>query len=173
MGDSSWLIAAITGATAVTASWTTGRLSARSARQTAELNAAEDRRGHTRQARRAAYLEFIASIHVTGNLHGNAMALFRGATHPEWRTVLAGIHKDLRGNYHDRFLPALDIVCLEGPDDVAEAATAVRPASTKVFKLVENILRGPGDPAELPASCADLWDIVEAFTDTARRALNT
>lgn len=105
MGDSSWLIAAITGATAVAASWTTGRLSARSARHTAELNATESRSEHTRQARRAAYLEFIASVHITGNLHGNAMSLFRGVTHPEWRTALSEIHNELRDNYHDRFFP--------------------------------------------------------------------
>ncbi|MFF1909674.1 hypothetical protein [Kitasatospora sp. NPDC058218] len=61
---------------------------------------------------------------------------------------------------------------LEGPDDVAEAAMAVGPASTRVFKLVEDILRGTGDPAELPASCAHVWTVVAAFTRTARRSLN-
>ncbi|MBD0669872.1 hypothetical protein [Streptomyces sp. CBMA156] len=172
MGDASWLFAAITGVTAVGASWTTGRLSARSARHTAELDAGERRGEHTRQARRTAYMEFIACVHTMGTLHGSAMSLFRGTTHPEWHTALSGIHEELRENYHRRFLPALDIVCLEGPDDVAEAALAVVPASTTVFGLVEDILRGAGDPQDLPAGCARLWDAVRTFTGAARRALN-
>ncbi|KDN88216.1 hypothetical protein [Kitasatospora cheerisanensis] len=173
MGDSTWLIAAITGATAVAASWTTGRLSARSARQTAELNAAEHRSEQTRQARRTAYLEFIACVHAMGNLNGNALSLFRGPTRPEWRSALQDIHNRLRDNYHDRFLPALDVVCVEGPDEVAAAAMAVGPASTTVFKLIEAILRGDGDPAELPGRCAQLWTAVAAFIRTARHTLNT
>ncbi|MFE0464631.1 hypothetical protein ACFW1A_35800 [Kitasatospora sp. NPDC058965] len=106
MGDSTWLIASITGATAVAASWTTGRFSARTARYTAELNASEHRREQTRQARRTAYLEFIACVHTIGNLNGNVLSLFRGATHPEWRPVLSEVHNELREVYHDRFLPS-------------------------------------------------------------------
>ncbi len=149
MGDSTWLIAIITRATAIAASWTTGHLSARSTRHAAELNAAETRIERTRQARRAAYLEFIACVHVMGSLHGTVLSIFRGSTHPQWRPVLSRTHNELRENYHERFLPALDVVCVEGPDDVAEAAIAVGSASTQVFKLIEGILRGHEDPAEV------------------------
>jgi hypothetical protein len=68
MGDGALWIAALTGGTAVLASWVTSRGNTRAARVQAEASAHAQHRIKARELRRTAYLELIEQAHLVGEL---------------------------------------------------------------------------------------------------------
>jgi hypothetical protein len=124
--DGALLVAALTGGTAVLASWVTSRGKARAARVQAEASALAGHRGQVRQIRRAAYLDFLEQAHIAGELHYRLGDIYAQLT--DRAEQLARI-RELRSALRDAFDPlmrAARVVVLEGPAPVAQAAAAVR-----------------------------------------------
>ncbi len=117
MGDSTvWTlaIAALTGGTAVLASWVTGRGSAQAARIQAETGARAQRAERLRESRRAAYLDLIEQAHTMGELYWEISgALQLPATAPRTE-ALAGLHDREIAEYA-KIRRCARVVELEGP----------------------------------------------------------
>ncbi|MFE0180873.1 hypothetical protein [Streptomyces olivaceus] len=129
MGDSAVWVAALTGGTAVFASWVTNLGNVRAARVQAEASAQAQHRGHVRQSRRAAYLELMGHAHIVGELYRMALDAFHQITDPGHQlTRFEELRSELREAY-DPLMHSVRIVVLEGPSATAEAARAVLSAA--------------------------------------------
>jgi hypothetical protein len=124
-------VAALTGATAVVASWVTSRGNARAAKVQAEASAQADRGSRSWELKRSAYREFIEQAHVTGELYFRLGDVYAQVSDPG--NQLRGIEQ-LRADLRDAFDPLMRsarIVVMEGPDSAADAAEAVRRAAAE------------------------------------------
>jgi hypothetical protein len=173
MGDNNTLwIAAVTGATAILASWVTGRGSSRAALQQAQATAAAQQAERQRDARRSAYLALVEHMHTAGGFYRQWHTAAVAQPSEERAAELQGLRIQIRDNYHRQFLPALHTVGLEGPEAVAAAASRVQHTSTEVFKLLDAALHAPARADELHHAIITFWDAVTAFATTARTALH-
>jgi hypothetical protein len=115
------MAAALTGATAVVASWVTSRGNSRAARIQAEASALAQHHSRVREVRRAAYLDFVEQGHITGELYFRLGDVYAQLSHPGQQ--LAPIQQ-LRNDLRDAFDPLMRsarVITLEGP---ASASTA-------------------------------------------------
>lgn len=172
MGDNTLWIAVITGATAILASWVTGRGSSRAALHQARTAAAAQQAERQRDARRSAYLALIEHMHTAGGLYRQWHTAAVGRTSDVQTTEFQGLRIQIRDNYHRQFLPALHTVRLEGPDAVWAAAAQVQSTSTSTFNLLDDALQTSAVADELHHSIIAFWNAVDGFAATARTALH-
>lgn len=172
MSDSTIWVAAVTGGTALLASWVTTHGNARTAKVQADASARAQQRNHVREMRRAAYLELIEHGHVTSQLYwkvGDAYVQL-----PEHKARLARIEElrvDLRAAF-DPLMRSCRIVVLEGPSPVAEAAEAVKEAAGKANKALWDVSRGEKDARKkFDAAEKVFLDCLAQFTSAAQTAM--
>ena len=135
-------VAALTGGTAVLASWVTSRGNARAAKIQAELPVLAERNSRKREVRRAAYLDFMEQAHITGELHFRLGDIYAQVADPQEQS--ARIEK-LRADLRDAFDPLMRagrVIVLEGPAPVVQAAHAVEQAAADANSALWRIAQG-------------------------------
>ncbi|UQA92601.1 hypothetical protein [Streptomyces halobius] len=184
MGDSTvWTvaIAALTGGTAVLASWVTSRGSTQAARIQAEIVARSQRAERLRESRRTAYLDLIEQTHRMGELYWEISASLRL---PESADRTAALHElyDREIAEYARMRRCARVVELEGPAAAAAAALALQKATGPFFSAFKAELDGNsgarnGDTdnqrdnhEEFNAAYNPFWKALEDFVDAARDA---
>ncbi|WP_206508011.1 hypothetical protein [Streptomyces chrestomyceticus] len=176
MGDSTvWTlaIAAVTGGTAVLASWVAGRGSTRAARIQAEIAARAQRTERLRESRRTAYLDLIEQTHRLGELYWEILAVLRNSAGTGDRGT-AEVLKEL----HDREIAeyakirrCARVVELEGPPEAATAALALQRTTGTFYRCVKGAMEGDTDAQqEFGTAFSPFWKALEDFIDVARAA---
>jgi hypothetical protein len=172
MGDGALWIAALTGGTAVLASWVTSRGNTRAARVQAEASAHAQHRIRARELRRTAYLELIEQAHVVGELYWRLGDVYAQLTDPVDQLVRI---EQLRADLRDAFDPlsrCVRVIVLEGPPTVAAAAEQVRQAAANANRALSLISQGESDARERFADAHQLFRArLEGFIEAARSAI--
>jgi hypothetical protein len=172
MGDEAAWIAALTGGTAVLASWVTNLGNVRAARVQAEASAAAQQRGRVRELRRGAYLDLMAQAHVTGELYRRVVDAFVQIAEPE--QVLRRVEElrtELREAY-DPLMHSVRVVVLEGPSSAADAAQAVLEAAKVTNRALCRVSLGEADArARFDEAQAAYLPCLARFVEAAREAM--
>ncbi len=148
VADGAMWVAALTGGTAVLASWVTNLGNVRAARAQAESSALAQERGRVRELRRAAYLELMEQAHVTGELYWRAVFAF--AQLDDADELLTRI-QELRGELRDAYDPlmrSVRVIALEGPGEVAGAAESVLEAAAETNRTLWHFVLGEAGARE-------------------------
>ncbi|MFI0154961.1 hypothetical protein [Streptomyces lydicus] len=173
MGDSTWwtlAIAAVTGGTAVLASWVTSRGVTRAARIQAESTARAQRAERLRESRRTAYLDLIEQTHRMGELFWEISAVLR-LPRSQARTATLGELHDREVAEYLRIRRCARVVELEGPAPAAVAALALQKATRPFHVAVTAELAGDTDCSDdFDAGYRPFWAALEKFVDAAREA---
>ncbi|REK85345.1 hypothetical protein DY245_38325 [Streptomyces inhibens] len=173
MGDSTvWTlaIAAVTGGTAVLASWVTGRGSTRAAKIQAEIGARAQRAERLRESRRTAYLDLIEQTHRMGELYWEISAAL-GLPGSDARTAALGVLHDREVAEYAKIRRCARVVELEGPPSAAAAALALQKATGPFYEAVTADLAGDSDHRpDFDAAYRPFWAALERFVDAARDA---
>jgi hypothetical protein len=171
MVDDTLWFAALTGGTAVLASWVTSRGNARAAKIQVEASARAQQYSQRREARQKAYLEFIEQAHVTGERYWRLGDVYVQCTCPE--DILAGIQQ-LRNDLRDAFDPLIRCtrpILLEGPAPVAEAAEAVKQSASNANRALWELSEGESGAHERFDEAHRIFRLrLEGFIDGARTA---
>ncbi|MCL8017996.1 hypothetical protein [Streptomyces sp. AS02] len=145
MGDIAVWVAALTGGTAVLASWVTNLGNVRAARVQAEASAQAQHRGRVRESRRGAYLELMEHAHVIGELYRQVIDAFHQITDLDQQlTRFEELRSELREAY-DPLMHSVRVVILEGPPATAEAAQGVLDAAQQGNRCLWRITCGDAD----------------------------
>lgn len=176
MADSAFWIAALTAGTAVLASWVTSRGTARAARIQADTTASAQRVERLRAARRAAYAEFMEQAQRLSDVHWKVSDVVGGAEGglgPEQVEELRRLRELQRDEY--AVLRNLTwVVSLEGPDEVADLANAVRRTTSPFHKAIEAMIDGDmAAVARFDACYTPFWDALKNFIKASRDTLHT
>ncbi|MEU7230087.1 hypothetical protein [Streptomyces chrestomyceticus] len=171
MADNTFWIAALTGGTAVLASWVTSRGNTRAARIQADAATATQRLERLHEARRTAYLDLIHCGQRMADLYWKASEAHR-LSDPENRSAALKDSRDrIRDTYGD-LRKAVRVIELEGPDEAAAAAYAVKQATTGPYQALNSMLNGSTGAEDLFDSCyAPYWAALTRFIDAAKSAL--
>lgn len=172
MTDPALWIAALTGATAVLASWVTSRGNARAAKIQAESSALADHHNRVRDSRRMAYLDFLEKAHTTGELYFRLGDIYAQVKDPNEQ--LARIQK-LRSELRDTFDPLMQaarVVLLEGPPPAAQTAGAVRQAASDANTALWMLSLGKDEARDrFDAAHQAFRTEVDKFIESARTAM--
>lgn len=179
MADNAFWIASLTAGTAVLASWVTSRGTARAARIQADTTAGAQRVERLREARRTAYAEFIEQAQRLGDVYWKVSELYRGAEgglgpeHVEELRRLRERQRDEYGTLRHRTW----IVSLEGPDEVAELANAVRRSTNPFYRALEAMIDGDADAhadavGRFDACYGPFWQALKDFIKASRDTLH-
>ncbi|WP_217371156.1 hypothetical protein [Nonomuraea antri] len=165
-------VAILTGATAVTAGWVASLGNARTARIQAEASAQAQHHARVREARRTAYLDFLAQAHLTGELYYRLGDVYAQLTQPDEQ--VRKIH-DLRTALRDAYDPlarCTRVVLLEGPEAIAATAESVQQAVTDANGALWEIVQGAPDArARFDQSHQTFRERLQRFIETARTAI--
>lgn len=172
VADNTFWIAALTGGTAVVASWVTSRGNTRAARIQADAATVSQRMQRLYEARRAAYLDFIQQGQRMAELYWKVSKSTASATlRAGWRR--SRIFRDrIRDTYGD-LRWAVRVIELEGPDEAAAAAYAVKQATTDPYQALNSVIAGDaGAGARFDACYSPYWAALSRFVDAAKSALH-
>ena len=176
MGDSTvWTlaIAALTGGTAVLASWVTSRGSTRAATIQAEIAARSSRAERLRESRRTAYLDLIEQTHRMGELYWEISAALR-LSGSDSRTDSLRVLHDREVAEYARIRRCARVVELEGPPGAAAAALSLQKATGPFYEALRAELSGTPDAhSGFDAAYSPFWKALEDFVDAARDAHQT
>lgn len=172
MGDGALWIAALTGGTAVLASWVTSRGNTRAARIQAEASAHAQHRIKAHELRRTAYLELIEQAHLVGELYWRLGDVYAQLTDPvDQLARIEQLRADLR-NAFDPLSRWVRVVVLEGPSTVADAAEHIRQATMNTNRVLSLISQGQSDARERFDDAHRLFRAgLEEFIEAARNAI--
>ncbi|MGW7488968.1 hypothetical protein [Streptomyces sp. NPDC054786] len=176
MGDSTWwtlAIAAVTGGTAVLASWVTSRGNTQAARIQSEIAARSQRAERLRESRRTAYLDLIEQTHRMGELLWEISATLREPA-SEARTAALGAQQDREVAEYAKIRRCARVVELEGPPSAAAAALALQKATGPFYAALTAGPSGDTDRRDaFDAAYRPFWAALENFVDAAREAHQT
>ncbi|AIA06406.1 hypothetical protein ACFU90_16825 [Streptomyces noursei] len=176
MGDSTvWTlaIAALTGGTAVLASWVTSRGSTQAAKIQAETAARSQRAEKLRESRRTAYLDLIEQAHQIGELYWEISAELRGPASGTRTTRLDTLHDREIAEYA-KIRRCTRVVELEGPPSAAAAALALQKATGPFYEALRTgMTEGTDCREEFDAAYSPFWKALETFVQAARTAHQT
>ncbi|WP_432142824.1 hypothetical protein [Streptomyces sp. bgisy084] len=176
MGDSTvWTlaIAAVTGGTAVLASWVTSRGSARAARIQAETAARSQRAERLRESRRTAYLDLIEQTHRMGELFWEISTVLRLPRSDARTSALRELRNREVAEYA-KIRRCARVVELEGPSLAAAAALALQKTTRPFYAALSADLAGDPDGQDsFDAAYHPFWKALEEFVDAARDAHQT
>lgn len=166
-------ISSLTAGTAVLASWVTSRGTARAAQI---QSAATERVQHTtqvRETRRGAYVSLIGQAHRMAELYWTISdTLASDLPRIEQLPILKDVRTSLREEY-GKLRHSIWIIYLEGPDNVATAAEALRLSTQPPFRALEQVIAGDQDATATFNQCYDpFWNCVTTFVTTARAAVH-
>ncbi|MFF9222063.1 hypothetical protein [Streptomyces viridosporus] len=172
MGDSAVWVAALTGGTAVFASWVTNLGNVRAARVQAEASVQAQHRERVRESRRAAYLEVMEHAHVIGELYRRATDAFHRIADPDQQvTRLEELRSELR-EAHDPLMHSVRVAVLEGPSLIAEAAQAVLDAASRTNRCLWHITCGDADARSRFGDARTAYlRCLERFVEVARASM--
>ncbi len=172
MADNTFWIAALTGGTAVVASWVTSRGNTRAARIQADAAMASQRMQRLHEARRAAYLDLIQQGQRMAELYWKVSEVHR-ISDPESRSSSLQDFRDrIRDTYGD-LRRAVRVIELEGPDEAAAAAYAVKQATTDPYQALNSVIAAEaGAEARFDACYSPYWAALGRFVDAAKSALH-
>lgn len=173
MADSALWIGALTAGTAVLASWVTSRGTSRAAEIQAAAAERTQRVVRISEARRAAYISLIEQAHKMAELYWSASDVYSsGNPRVEQLPKLKEIRLALREEY-GRLRHHIWVIGLEGPDNVAAAAEALRLTTRPAYQALEASIAGDPDAPALFNECYDpFWNSVLAFVSVARTAVH-
>ncbi|GAA1121133.1 MULTISPECIES: hypothetical protein [Streptomyces violaceusniger group] len=171
MTDSTFWIAALTGGTAVMASWVTSRGNTRAARIQADTAALAQRTERLRDSRRTAYLDLIEQTHSIGELYWEVAAVERTGA-PEHRLALLDELAERERDEYGKMRRCVRVVELEGPAAAATAANALQKA-TGPFHRALGAMRSeePEAGQRFHAAFRPFWQALTDFVDAAKTAL--
>ncbi|MGI5232512.1 hypothetical protein [Actinoallomurus sp. CA-142502] len=172
MGDGALWIAALTGGTAVLASWVTSRGNTRAARVQAEASAHAQHRIKAHELRRTAYLQLIEQAHLVGELYWRLGDVYAQLTDPvDQLARIEQLRADLR-NAFDPLSRCVRVVVLEGPPTVADAAEHLRQATMRTNRALSSISQGQSDARERFDDAHRFFRAsLEHFIEAARNAI--
>ncbi|MGW8375028.1 hypothetical protein [Streptomyces sp. ODS28] len=171
MGDDTLWIAALTGGTAILASWVTSIGTTRAARIQAHGAAEAQRAERLRAGRREAYLELIEQTHQLGELLWEISAVSRNETGHRRTAALEALVPRERETYA-RLRRSARVVDLEGPAEAAAAAQAVRNATRPFHRALLAMIEGEeGAEGRFDAAYRPYWQALTAFVEAAQNAL--
>lgn len=172
MGDSALWVAALTGGTAVLASWVANLGNVRAARTQAEASARAQHRQRVREGRRAAYLELMERAHVMGELYRRVVdARFQLGEGEHFLTRVQELRAAVREAY-DPLMRSVRAIALEGPAEAAGAAQGVLAAATEVSRSLWHVSFGEdGARARFDAAREVYLHSLERFVEAARAAM--
>lgn len=176
VGDSTWWtlgIAAVTGGTAVLASWVTSRGSAQAARIQGEISARAQRSERLRESRRTAYVDLIEQTHRMGELFWEISAALRLPV-SDARTAALGELRDREVAEYAKIRRCARVVELEGPPSAAAAALALQKATGPFYTALTD--DPPGDTGRhdaFNAAYRPFWAALEDFVEAPRTAHQT
>ncbi len=172
MWDSALLIAALTGATAVFASWVTSLGNAKAARIQADAAERTQRRTQLRESRRAAYLDVIEHAHRMGELYWEISAT-RHIEDPAERVRALTVIQPRERDAYAQLRHGVRVVDLEGPPSVAAAAEALKGETRYFYRALGAMVRGEaGADDEFRSRYEPFWAALARFIDSARDALH-
>ncbi|MFF2808871.1 hypothetical protein ACFVT2_17150 [Streptomyces sp. NPDC058000] len=176
MGDSTvWTlaIAALTGGTAVLASWVTSRGSTQAAKIQAETAARSQRAEKLRESRRTAYLDLIEQTHRIGELYWEISAELRESA-SDTRTARLDALLDRETAEYAKIRRCARVVELEGPPSAAAAALTLQKATGPFYETLRTGMVEDTDcREEFNAAYTPFWKALENFVATARAAHQT
>ncbi|MGY0057773.1 hypothetical protein ACWY4P_14640 [Streptomyces sp. LZ34] len=176
MADSTFWIAALTGGTAVVASWVTSRGNTRAARIQADTAARAQQSERRRESRRTAYLDLIEHAHQTVEVYWEISAAQRTA-HAEHRPAALDALVERELEAYGKLRRRVRVVELEGPPAAATAANALQNATGPFHRALRDIRSDdhPDHPEAVrrfEASYRPFWAALTDFVDAARDALH-
>lgn len=169
-------IAAVTGGTAVLASWVTSRGNTQAARIQAETAADAQRAERLRESRRTAYLDLIEQTHRMGELFWEISDVLR-LPHSAGRTTQLQQLSARQTVEYGNLRRCARIVDLEGPPPAADAALVLQRSTGEFHSALKQSLREGAAAADRAAAEArfdaayrPFWEALQTFVDTAREA---
>ncbi|MGW2785956.1 hypothetical protein ACWC3X_32685 [Streptomyces populi] len=172
MADNTFWIAALTGGTAVLASWVTSRGDTRAARIQADAASTSQRIERLREARRAAYLDLIHHGQRMADLYWKVSEVHGSSDHEGRAAALDDFRNRIRDAYGD-LRRSVRVIELEGPDAAAAAAYAVKQATTGPYQALNSIISRETDAEARFDACYDpYWAALTGFIDAAKKALH-
>ncbi|MFI6079907.1 hypothetical protein ACIBBB_02720 [Streptomyces sp. NPDC051217] len=173
MADTAVLVAALTGGTAVLASWVTSRGNAKAAKVQAETAVQVQQRVQVREIRRTAYLALIEQAHAMGETYWRVGDAYMQVDDEEaLRARVEQIRVDLR----DGFAPLMRcvrVIVLEGPQEVGESAEALLKAASTCNSSLWPVSRGEPDARQLYDEAHQVFRTrLDAFIGAAHAAMN-
>ncbi|GAA2452957.1 hypothetical protein GCM10010405_40970 [Streptomyces macrosporus] len=177
MTDNTWWVAALTGGTAVLASWVTTLGNARTARIQGQAAAETQRRQQLRDGRRRAYLDLVEQAHRMAELYWKVSAASRVEDAAERAAAWSALYERERDEYAG-IRRCVRVVDLEGPPEVAEAAEALKREVGSFHRPFTTMVEGDGSAveeavAEFDGRYRPFWAALNRFVDTAREALHS
>ncbi|MFI1163357.1 hypothetical protein ACH4UM_07030 [Streptomyces sp. NPDC020801] len=172
MADSALWVAALTGGTAVLASWVANVGNVRAARTQAEASAEAQHRERIRDGRRAAYLELMERAHTMGELYRRVVdAHFQHGDGERFLNRVQELRVAVREAY-DPLMRGVRAIGLEGPAGAAAAAGAVLTAATEVSRSLWHVSLGEADArARFDTAREAYLGSLERFVEAARVAM--
>ncbi|WP_432253393.1 hypothetical protein [Streptomyces sp. HNM1019] len=171
MTDSTFWIAALTGGTAVLASWVTSRGNTRAARIQADTAALTQRAERLRDSRRTAYLDLIEQTHSIGQLYWEIAAAERTAAAERRPALLDELAERERDEY-GKIRRCVRVVELEGPAAAATAANALQKATGPFHRALGAMRDGEPEAGQrFHAAFRPFWQALTDFVDAAKTAL--
>ncbi|MET7761173.1 hypothetical protein [Streptomyces sp. NPDC005336] len=172
MADNTFWIAALTGGTAVLASWVTSRGNTRAARIQADTAARAQQTERLRESRRTAYLDLVEQTHSIAELYWEVAAVQRTGEAQRRPAVLDELAERERDEY-GKLRRCVRVVELEGPAAAAAAANALQKA-TGPFHRALGAMRSD-EPEALQRfhdAFRPFWATLTDFVDAAKAALH-
>ncbi|MGR3934059.1 hypothetical protein [Streptomyces sp. BRA346] len=171
MSAGTFWIAALTGGTAVLASWVTSRGNTRAARIQADTAARAQQSERLRDSRRTAYLELIEQVHRTGEFYWEISAAHRAGDFRRDPTLLEQMVERER-DYYSKLRRCVRVVELEGPDAAGEAAHALQKSTGRFHRSLQAM--AADDPEAIRRfddAYRPFWAALTVFVDAAKTAL--
>lgn len=172
MLDTALLVAALTGITAILASWVGSRGSTRAAQIQSETTRAAQEAEHTRTSRRSAYVEVIHKAHIIGERFIDVLPAVSWSD-PTARTSALREVQQRHAQHHAEMMRAIHAAHLEGPDDVVRAADRLERASTQVYLAIDAMAEeAAAYSPDFDEGYHEFWDALRNFTSVARRSIH-
>lgn len=171
MLDAALLVAALTGTTAVLASWVGSRGSTRAAQIQSETTRAAQEAENVRTSRRSAYVEVIRKAHIMGERFIDVLPAV-SSSEPTARTSALREVQQQHAQHHAEMMRAIHAAHLEGPDDVVRAADRLERASMQVYLAIDAMAKEAAVYSpDFDESYHDFWTALRNFTAVARKSI--
>lgn len=172
MLDTALLVSALTGATAILASWVGSRGSTRAAQIQAQASRAAQEAESMRISRRAAYSEVIHRAHVVGERFIDVLPAV-SLSDPTARASALREVLQRHAQLHGEMMRAVHTAHMEGPDDVARAADRLAKASMQVYLAVRAMAdEAAAHSPDFDEGYFEFWGAYSDFTSAARRSIH-
>ncbi|MBO8199455.1 hypothetical protein JW613_14290 [Streptomyces smyrnaeus] len=170
--DNAFWIAALTGGTAVLASWVTNQGNAKAARIQADSAAETQRMHQLRESRRAAYIDLIEHTHRMAELYWE-VSTTRQISDAGERLAARTELRDRERDEYAKLRRCVRVIDLEGPPDVVAAAEALKDEVSNFYAAFKALLADEaGAERDFDNRYRPFWAALTRFTEAARQTLH-